>query len=257
MKVLLCPLNDPGYLYPALAVGAELRRRAHTVHVLAGPRGAPTATEAGLETLAVEDATALSVSHWTVRGPEQYTEVARAVRQTRPDVLVTSVLCHGALVAAEAADLPVVVLGLAAHLWPYRSGTDAADAHDRTWRLTETLKHYGAVREAAGLAPRHDRFPDTPLLGAAFLLRGHPALEPPGAELPRPYGMSAPAGGSRNPRRPIRCPNPSRWPTSISAGLSAAPPSGHASTPPSPPAPIGPSWNWDGPAPPRPPRTPT
>ncbi|NEB29062.1 glycosyltransferase [Streptomyces sp. SID14446] len=184
MKVLLCPLNDPGYLYPALAVGAELRRRAHTVHVLAGPRAAPTNTEAGLETLAVEDATALSVSHWTVRGSEQYTEVARAVRQTRPDVLVTSVLCHGALVAAEAADLPVVVLGLAAHLWPYRSGTDAADAHDRTWRLTETLKHYGAVREAAGLAPRHDRFPDTPLLGSAFLLRGHPALEPPGAELP-------------------------------------------------------------------------
>ncbi|MGQ4348267.1 glycosyltransferase [Streptomyces sp. SAS_275] len=184
MKVLLCPLNDPGYLYPALAVGAELRRRAHTVHVLAGRRAAPTNTEAGLETLAVEDATALSVSHWTVRGPEQYTEVARAVRQTRPDVLVTSVLCHGALVAAEAADLPVVVLGLAAHLWPYRSGTDAVDAHDRTWRLTETLKHYGAVREAAGLAPRHDRFPDTPLLGAAFLLRGHPALEPPGAELP-------------------------------------------------------------------------
>lgn len=184
MKVLLCPLNDPGYLYPALAVGAELRRRAHTVHVLAGPRAAPTNAEAGLETLAVEDATALSVSHWTVRGPEQYTEVARAVRQARPDVLVTSVLCHGALVAAEAADLPVVVLGLAAHLWPYRSGTDAADAHDRTWRLTETLKHYGAVREAAGLAPRHDRFPDTPLLGSAFLLRGHPALEPPGAELP-------------------------------------------------------------------------
>ncbi|MFF0189762.1 glycosyltransferase [Streptomyces sp. NPDC005244] len=184
MKVLLCPLSDPGYLYPALAVGAELRRRAHSVHVLAGPRAAPAATAAGLEPVAVADATALSVSHWTVRGPEQYTEVARAVRQTRPDVLVTSVLCHGALVAAEAAGLPVVVLGLTAHLWPYRSCVGAADAHDRAWRLTETLKHYGAVREAAGLAPRHDRFPDTPLLGTAFLLRGHPVLEPPGAELP-------------------------------------------------------------------------
>ncbi|MFD0070737.1 glycosyltransferase, partial [Streptomyces sp. NPDC127574] len=76
--------------------------------------------------------------------------------------------------AAEAAGLPVVVLGLTAHLWPYRSGVGAADAHDRAWRLTETLKHYGAVREAAGLAARHDRFPDTPLLGTAFLLRGHP-----------------------------------------------------------------------------------
>ncbi|WP_371574153.1 glycosyltransferase [Streptomyces sp. NBC_01314] len=184
MKVLLCPLNDPGYLYPALAVGRELRRRAHTVHVLAGPPAAPAVTEAGLEVSAVADATALSVAHWTVRGPEQYTVVSRAVRRLRPDVLVTSVLCHGALVAAEAAGLPVVVLGLAAHLWPYRGDAGPADAHGREWRLTETLKHYAAVREAAGLAPRRDRSPDTPLFGAAFLLRGHPVMEAPGGELP-------------------------------------------------------------------------
>ncbi|MET8100353.1 glycosyltransferase [Streptomyces sp. NPDC005236] len=185
MNVLLCPLSDPGYLYPALAVGRELRRRAHTVRVLAGPNAAPVTTEAGLDLSAVTDATALSVTQWSVRGPEQYTAVARAVRRLRPDVLVTSVLCHGALVAAEAADLPVVVLGLTAHLWPYRGGdAGPADTHDRTWRLTETLKHYGALRETAGLAPRHDRFPDTPLLGSAFLLRGHPLLEPADAELP-------------------------------------------------------------------------
>ncbi|MGW0966410.1 glycosyltransferase [Streptomyces sp. NPDC002516] len=185
MNVLLCPLSDPGYLYPALAVGRELRRRAHTVHVLAGPDAVTTAAAAGLDAFAVPDSTALSVTHWSVRGPEQYTAVARAVRRLRPDVLVTSVLCHGALVAAEAADLPVVVLGLTAHLWPYRAGgSGPADTHDRTWRLTETLKHYTAVREAAGLAPRDDRSPDTPLLGTAFLLRGHPLLEPADAELP-------------------------------------------------------------------------
>ncbi|MFI6858345.1 glycosyltransferase [Streptomyces sp. NPDC050421] len=182
MNVLLCPLSDPGYLYPALAAGRELRRRGHTVDVLAGPPAAATAAAAGLAVSAVTDGTALSVAHWTVRGAEQYAAVARAVRRLRPDVLVTSVLCHGALVAAEAAGLPVVVLGLAAHLWPYRAGP--AGAEGRAWRLAETLKHYGAVREAAGLAPRHDRFPQTPLLGTAFLLRGHPVMEVPGAELP-------------------------------------------------------------------------
>ncbi|MEU9092814.1 glycosyltransferase [Streptomyces sp. NPDC048428] len=182
MNVLLCPLNDPGYLYPALAVGRELRRRSHTVHVLAGPPAAAAVTAAGMETSAVPDGTALSVAHWTVRGPEQYTAVAQAVRRLRPDVLVTSVLCHGALVAAEAAGLPVVVIGLAAHLWPYRAGP--ADECGRAWRLAETLKHHAAVRETAGLGPRRDRFPDTPLLGTAFLLRGHPAMEVPGAELP-------------------------------------------------------------------------
>ncbi|MEW2181346.1 glycosyltransferase [Streptomyces sp. NPDC005406] len=182
MNVLLCPLSDPGYLYPSLAVGRELRRRGHTVHVLAGPSAGAVVTAAGLAVSAVADGTALSVAHWTVRGGEQYSAVARAVRRFEPDVLVTSVLCHGALVAAEAAGLPVVVLGLAAHLWPYRTGP--ADECGREWRLAETLRHYAAVRETAGLAPRHDRFPDTPLLGTAFLLRGHPEMEVPDAELP-------------------------------------------------------------------------
>lgn len=182
MNILLCPLSDPGYLYPALAAGRELRRRGHRVDVLAGPPAAAAVTAAGLAVTAVSDGTALSVAHWTVRGAEQYAAVAREVRRLRPDVLVTSVLCHGALVAAEAAGVPVVVIGLAAHLWPYRSGP--ADAEGRAWRLAETLKHYGALREGAGLAPRHDRFPDTPLLGDAFLLRGHPAMEVAGSELP-------------------------------------------------------------------------
>ncbi|MEV7283090.1 glycosyltransferase [Streptomyces sp. NPDC093252] len=186
MKVLLCPLSDPGYLYPALALGRELRRRAHRVEVLAATRTAAVVGEAGLAMTAVPDATALSVGHWTVRGLEQYTLVAREIRRLRPDVLVTSVLCHGALLAAEAADLPVVVLGLTAHLWPYRAGAVPSDAHDRSWRLAGTLEHYTALRSAAGLPPRRDRFSDTPLLGTAFLLRGHPVLEVPGTELPAP-----------------------------------------------------------------------
>ncbi|MET8826362.1 glycosyltransferase [Streptomyces sp. NPDC004610] len=186
MNVLLCPLSDPGYLYPALALGRELRRRAHRIDVLAGARAAAVVREAGLAMSAVPDATALSVGHWTVRGLEQYTLVGREIRRLRPDVLVTSVLCHGALLAAEAADLPVVVLGLTAHLWPYRAGAVPADAHDRSWRLAGTLEHYEALRDAAGLPPRRDRFPDAPLLGTAFLLRGHPVLEVPDTELPAP-----------------------------------------------------------------------
>ncbi|WP_367123851.1 glycosyltransferase [Streptomyces phytohabitans] len=184
MKVLLCPLGDPGYLYPALAVGRELRRRSHDVRVLTGTGGAPAVAAAGLDASVTADATALSVAHWTVRGEAQYAEVAAEVRRSRPDVLLTSVLCHGALVAAEAAGVPVVVLGLAAHLWPYRDGPEAPDARSRIWRLTETLKHHAAVRDAAGLAPRPGRAPDAPLLGDAFLLRGHPLLEVSGAELP-------------------------------------------------------------------------
>ena len=48
--------------------------------------------------------------------------ILRAAALVRADALVTSVLCHGALLAAELLDLPVVVLGLAAHLWDYAAG---------------------------------------------------------------------------------------------------------------------------------------
>ncbi|MEU9335610.1 glycosyltransferase [Streptomyces sp. NPDC048290] len=214
MNVLLCPLSDPGYLYPALAVGRELRRRAHQVDVLAAARAAPVVREAGLALSAVEDGTALSVGHWTVRGPEQYTRVRQAIRRLRPDVLVTSVLCHGALLAAETADLPVVVLGLTAHLWPYRAGAQPEDAHDRSWRLAATLEHYRALRETAGLPQRRDRYPDTPLLGTAFLLRGHPVLEVPDAELPAPVRHVGPCWWEPEPE-PDAVPPPAEGAPSV------------------------------------------
>jgi UDP:flavonoid glycosyltransferase YjiC (YdhE family) len=101
-------------------------------------------------------------------------------------VLVTSVLCHGALLAADALDVPVVVLGLSVHLWDYRSG--AADepqpATSRHVRTRETLRYYHELRAELGLAARADPGSSTPLFGAALLLRGHAGLEYPGAVLP-------------------------------------------------------------------------
>ena len=51
MKVLLCPLSEPGYLYPALAIGRELRRGGDTVEVLGSPAASPAAAAAGLPLL--------------------------------------------------------------------------------------------------------------------------------------------------------------------------------------------------------------
>ncbi|AXI79181.1 glycosyltransferase [Peterkaempfera bronchialis] len=188
MNVLLCPLSDPGFRYPALAVGLELRRRGHTVRVLA-PGGAAGPLPPGLDPAATagpEDATAFRVGNWFRYGAAQYRAVREAARRTRADALVTSVLCHGALLAAETLDLPVAVLGLAAHLWPYAAGGQGEPERPalRAWRLHETLGHYARAREDAGLPPRRDRAPERPLTGDALLLRGHPAFEYPGAELP-------------------------------------------------------------------------
>jgi UDP:flavonoid glycosyltransferase YjiC (YdhE family) len=193
MRVLLCPLSDRGYLYPALAVGRELSRRRHTVHVLARATAAPALVAAELPLLPAEHYGGqgmFSVSHWADDVPGQYTAVLRAARQLRPDVLVTSVLCLGSLLAAEVLDVPVVVLGFAAHIWNYRGGAGGEPASPlglpvgRAWITREMLRLYGAARQRTGLAPRPTPFGDEPYLGDLTLLRGHPKLEYPGAVLP-------------------------------------------------------------------------
>ncbi|GGO22259.1 hypothetical protein GCM10010116_44880 [Microbispora rosea subsp. aerata] len=189
MNVLLCTFSDPGYLYPALAVGRELRRRGHRVLVLGRSGAARTVDLAGLAALDAaeyEGTGGFSVGRWAHGGEAQYRAVRHVAREVRADVLVTSLLGHGALLAAEALDLPVVVLGFAAHLWTYAAGGDGEPQHvvQREWRLREMLRHYGELRGRVGLPPRRDRRPDRPLIGSGLLLRGGPALEYPGAVLP-------------------------------------------------------------------------
>ncbi|GLW05829.1 hypothetical protein Misp01_09590 [Microtetraspora sp. NBRC 13810] len=188
MRVLLCPLSNPGYLYSTLAIGRELRARGHLVAVLCGPAAMATVTLAGLLALNVEEygpAEVLSVGtwHWIAEGAAQHTAVLEAARDLGADALLTSILCHGALLAAERLDIPAVVLGLGAWLWPYRGG-GPGDGAEREWRVREVRGFYDEIRSGAGMAPRRDRHPEQPLLGSVFLLRGDPALEPPGAELP-------------------------------------------------------------------------
>ncbi|MEV3998306.1 glycosyltransferase [Streptomyces halstedii] len=191
MRALFCPLSDPGYLYPATAVALETHRRGHTVSVIASGPAARAAGQAGLTVLASNET--FAVSRWFRSGYGQYHSVRQAARQTRPDVLVTSVLCPGALVAAEVLGLPVVVLGLACHLWPHRGadGNNDRDPQDRVWRLDGALDVYRALRAELNL-PGADKAGQDALLGTSFLLRGHPGLEPPGAELPERVRYAGP-----------------------------------------------------------------
>ena len=190
MRVLLCSLSNPGYLYSTLAIGRELRARGHLVAVLCGPDAMRAVSHAGLLPVNVAEygpAKILRVGSWHYLedGVAQYTSVRDAARDFGADVLLTSVLCHGSLLAAERLDVPAVVLGLSTWLWPFRrGGASEGDDADREWLVHDMRAHYDGLREQAGLPPRRDRRPELPLLGAAFLLRGHQLLEPPGAELP-------------------------------------------------------------------------
>ena len=197
MKILLCPLSDGGYLYPVIAAGRELRRRGHRIDLLGRATAAPLAAEAGLPFAPAEEFGghgAFSAARWGLTGLDQYRAVLRAARQTRADLLVTSALCTGALLAAEALDLPVVVIGLSVHLYDYRSGGDGEPHLGRT-RASRTEQNeliHASVREQAGLGARAARWRHSPLLGDATLLRGDPELEFPGALLPEPVRYVGP-----------------------------------------------------------------
>jgi UDP:flavonoid glycosyltransferase YjiC (YdhE family) len=189
MKILLCPLSDGGYLYPAIGAGRELRRRGHEVSVLARLSAAPIVAGAGLPHAVAEEHgghRAFAAARWGEMGLAQYQATLAAARQARADMLVTSVLCHGALVAAEVLDIPVVVIGFSVYLWDYQSGGagEPQEGRPRDNRTRETIRLYASVREQAGLGGRSAPWRHDPLLGTALLLRGDPAFEYPGARLP-------------------------------------------------------------------------
>jgi len=189
VNILLCPLSSPGYLYPSIAIGLELRRRGHRVSVLGPAAAEPLLAEAGLPLLATErygGRRSFDVRRWNREAPGQYQAIRRAARDVQADLLVTSVLCHGALFAAETLDVPVVVIGLTAHLWAYAAGDEAEPdwPASRAWRTRELLRFYNEAREQVGLPARSATGAGYPLTGAALLLRGDPCLEYPGAVLP-------------------------------------------------------------------------
>lgn len=189
MKILLCPLSDGGYLYPAIAAGHALQRRGHQVTVLGRSSISPVVAEAGMAFVPAQEygeQRAFSATRWGETGVAQYQATLRSAREIGADLLVTSVLCNGALLAAEVLDIPVVVVGLTVHLWDYRAGGEDEPHLGRTRRsrTLEFLRLLAETREAAGLANRTRRWADDPLLGDALLLRGDPALEYPGASLP-------------------------------------------------------------------------
>lgn len=151
MKILLCPLSDGGYLHPAIAAGRELRRRGHHVSVLGRSTAASVAADAGLPFAAAEDFgghRAFSATWWGPTGAAQYRATLRVAKETGADLLVTSVLCNGALLAAEALDIPVVVVGLSVHLWDYRAGGDDEPHLGRTRqsRTHDCLRIHADVR---------------------------------------------------------------------------------------------------------------
>jgi UDP:flavonoid glycosyltransferase YjiC (YdhE family) len=197
MKILLCGFSTPGFLHPLLYAGVAARRRGHDVLVVSGPQADPAIAAAGLTRASWPPGERLSFDIRTWPRQEavtlQFLYTAQAIRAWQPDVVLTSVLALGPLLAAEQADLPVAVLGLACHLWAASEATSRDDDPGTVWwRYEGAGLIYEAARVACGL-PARTWSPETfPMMGDRLLLRSVPRLEPQRDLLPPSVGFVGP-----------------------------------------------------------------
>jgi MGT family glycosyltransferase len=135
-EILFTTWEGGGNLGPVIAVARRLAARGHGVRVMSDAASGAAVTAAGLEFLPWRRSLghAAVVDDWNLPGPEaiipllrdhlicgpalaQAEDVRDALRQRAADVVVTSELMFGPMVAAEAAQTRLAIL--TANVWPY------------------------------------------------------------------------------------------------------------------------------------------
>jgi len=181
VRALFCSLDARGFLYPQIGIALELARSGHEVAFVTNLSFAEELTRLGLPrvTRSQPDGESFHIQLWghPVSIAIQREHAARAILEFRPDVIVTSELAIGPLLAAQRFALPVVVLGLATLPWPTADelATTAVSPRSRRarWRRGELDKMIAAVpgvdRVAADLGSPLD-------LATLYLLQSCPAL---------------------------------------------------------------------------------
>jgi UDP:flavonoid glycosyltransferase YjiC (YdhE family) len=149
-----------GNLPPLLALARLLRAAGHHAHVLASSATLEPARRAGLEPVSYRtapqpdesvpfEAQAATVLR-TLAGVELARDVAAVLAETGPDVLVADCMLPAAVVAAQAASIPVVSL---VH---FLYGPARAQMTRKGEAWTTDLEQLNATRAAFGLTPAAD-----------------------------------------------------------------------------------------------------
>lgn len=190
MRVLLCPIGSRGFVYPMIGIGRRLRQRGHEVAFATSIDFAHIIDGAGMQRLPRDrnDGASFQLNNWghPLVVAIQVRHAQNAIERFHPDVMLSSTLALGPLIAGELADLPVAVLGLATYLWPVAlpgGGRRGADSLAE-YRHREMLSLYNAARGLFGLSPSPSALEASPLLGSLYLLQTVPLLEPQTDELP-------------------------------------------------------------------------
>ncbi|MFV0525511.1 MAG: hypothetical protein ACK5RL_13555 [Acidimicrobiales bacterium] len=183
MRVLFATLENHGYATMASYLARRLTEAGHEVAVATGHRarwlfdGGPQVIPAG-----ARDVKTFVTQEWAdvIGNALQFKHVEYALRSFPADLVVTSELTFGAVVAAGRFGLPTVTMGSV--VWRYPTGEESSSplGHRlqrlRTYHLTEAQHIYDLVRAGLG-ETGHDGRPYR-FLGDRYLLRAGERLRP-------------------------------------------------------------------------------
>jgi UDP:flavonoid glycosyltransferase YjiC (YdhE family) len=184
MRVLLCPIGSRGFVYPMIGIARRLQERGHEVAFATSIDFAGVIAGAGMGRLPRDktDGASFQLNNWghPLVIAIQVRHVQNAIERFHPDVMLSSTLALGPLIAGELTGLPVAMLGLAAYLWPVADSDGVPRSVDpqAEWRHREMVSIYNAARGLFGLSPSPASLEESPLLGSQYLLQTVPPLEP-------------------------------------------------------------------------------
>ncbi len=184
MRYLFCPLASHGFVYPLIGLAEAARSQGHEVSFVTNSAFSETLRDVGLTRIpcGTKDLPSFEVKNWTkpLTVAIQVKHIQYALERFQADALVTTQLTLGPLIASEITELPVVVLGLAAYLWPlwpldYEPETRTEK--ESQWRYGDMMAHYNNARRALGLSVNNAGHLANPMLGDLYLLQSVPELE--------------------------------------------------------------------------------
>jgi len=182
MRYLFCTLANPGSLGPSVGIARNLSHLGHQVAFVSEEDAAPWLNKEDLIYIpgVPHRPTGFDARLWydTASASFQCAYIADAVRTFAPDVLVGHQLTLGPHIVHEVLGIPLAVIGLAAWMYPTRSGSGLwLLRNESQWRHDQFVARLDSARACLGLPPLDVNIKETPVQGDLFLLRSVPALE--------------------------------------------------------------------------------
>lgn len=193
MRYLICSLNRPGFLYPAIGLALRLRDKGHDVAFVAAPDTSAMLKRYELPLIShPRDQVCFQGSSWMFVADIvwQLQHFMHAREVFKPDVVVASGLAYGPIAARLMTGTPLAILGLSFYPFPTWSEDSGEKGFYETnieaifQRLNKPLIDVCQKLHLPLSPERLNSFTETPLLGDLYMVQGVPALDPDGLTPP-------------------------------------------------------------------------